>query len=62
MPIAQLAEPSAREAEFLGERIERRGPGAVVELLAGEGDGGIWRRNGVVRSAGKGYGTKCGGG
>ena len=38
VPVAQLAEPSAREAEFLGEGIEGRRPGAVVELLAGEGD------------------------
>jgi hypothetical protein len=40
MPIAHLAEPSAGKAEFRGERIEGRGPGSVVELLAGEGD---WR-------------------
>ena len=54
VPIAQLAEPPAGEAEFLGKRIEWRGPRAVVEPLAAEDNARhAGERNGVVRSAGK---------
>src|SRR4051812_4401783 len=42
--VAQFTESSSGEAEVLREVIERRRPGSVVELLAGEGDGGHFER------------------
>jgi len=51
MAIAEFTEPAARQADFLGERIERCDPGAVVKLRAGEGSRAIWRAQ--RRSAGR---------